>query len=172
VLEIEAANQVAIGLDPVGVVDVGVTEETQQVRLAGLDDVLQSVRRKGDVADKIDRLDAGLGTFDDLENQVDAVVRLLDDLRGDVHVVAAGMAIDLGDALGVRLHHRARQGSTRLGLDFSGKLLVLDLLVALEGDTVDHGVFHHGDQEVATGVTDVHVLEQAGFDQRFQALVD
>ena len=47
VLQIEATNQVAIGLDPVRIVDVGAAKKAQQIRFAGLDDVLQAVRRVG-----------------------------------------------------------------------------------------------------------------------------
>ena len=39
VLQIEAANQVAVGLDAVGIVDVVAAEEAQQVRFVRLDDV-------------------------------------------------------------------------------------------------------------------------------------
>ncbi len=48
VLEIEAADQVAVGLDPIGIVDVGAAEEAQEVGFARLDDVLQAVGRIGD----------------------------------------------------------------------------------------------------------------------------
>ena len=44
VLEVIAANQVAIGFDPVRIVDVVAAEEAQQVRFAGLDDVLAADR--------------------------------------------------------------------------------------------------------------------------------
>ncbi len=87
--------------------------------------------------------------FGDREDEVDAVVRLLDDFRRDVHVIAAGAAIDFGDALRVGLHHRTRERAARLGLDFRRKLLVLDLLVALEGDAADHRVFDHDDDDPA-----------------------
>ena len=43
VLEVEAANQIAVGLDAVGVVDVGGLQKAEKVRLRGLDDVLQAV---------------------------------------------------------------------------------------------------------------------------------
>ena len=59
VLQIKAANQVAIGFDPVRIVDVTAAEEAQQIRFAGLDDVLEPIRRIGVVADELDRLDAG-----------------------------------------------------------------------------------------------------------------
>ena len=88
-----------------------------------------------------------LRALGDREDEIDAVVRLLDDFRVDAHVIAAGAAIDFGDALGVGLHHRTRQRAARLGLDFRRKLFVLDLLVALEGDPADHRIFDHGHQQ-------------------------
>jgi len=66
-LEIEAANQVAIGLDPVGIVDVGAAEEAQQIGFVRLDDVLEAIGRIGHVADEFDRFDAGLAAFVDRE---------------------------------------------------------------------------------------------------------
>ena len=67
---------------------------------------------------------------------------------------------------------RPREGPARLGLDFGRELLVLDLLVALERDAVDHRVFDHRDDDTAAGLVDLHVLEQAGRDQRLEAVVD
>ncbi|MGY4595805.1 hypothetical protein ACVWXL_003551 [Bradyrhizobium sp. GM22.5] len=173
VLEIEAADQVAVGLDPIGIVDVAAGEEAQQVGFVRLDDVAQAVGRVRVVADELDRLDAGLGALLDREDEIDAVVRLLDDFRRDANVVTAGAAIDFCDSQGVGLHHGAGEGAARLGLDFTGELLVLDLLVALEGNAADHRVFHHGDDDLATGpAVDPDVLEQAGLDQRLEAVVD
>src|SRR6185369_8240958 len=173
VLEVEAADQVAVGLDAVGIVDVAAAKEAQQVRFARLDDVPQAVGRERDVADEVDRLDAGLGALLDREDEIDTVVRLLDDLGRDADVVATGAAVDFGDSQRVGLHHGAGEGAARLGLDFTGELLVLDLLVALEGNAADHRVFHHGDDDLATGTAvDPDVLEQAGLDQRLEAVVD
>ena len=119
VLEIKAANQIPIGLDPVRIIDVGAAEEAQEIRFARLDDVAQAIRRISNVADEFDRLDAGFPTLDDGENQIDAVVGLLDDFRRHAYVVAACMAVDFDDALGIGLHHRARERTARLGLDLS-----------------------------------------------------
>ena len=91
------------------------------------------------------RLDAGLAALVDLEDEIDAVVRQLDDLGLDADVEAAAAAVDLDDALHVGLHHRARQRAARLRLDFGLELLVLDLLVALEGDPVDDRVLDDRD---------------------------
>ncbi len=172
VLQIIAADQIAIGFDPVRIVDVSAAEEAQQIRFARLDDILEAIRRISVVADELDRLDAGFRALGNRENQIDAVIRLLDDLGIDAHVIAAGAAIDFGDALGVGLDHGTRQRAARLGLDFSRKLLVLDLLIALEGNSADHRVFDHGHHQATARLVDSDILEQAGLDQRFQAVID
>src|ERR1700682_1082636 len=172
VFQVEAANQIAIGLAPVRIVDVAAAKEAQQVGFVGLDDVLETIRGISAVTDKIDRLDTGFPALGDRENEIDPVVRLLDDFGIDAYVIAAGAAIDFGDALGVGLNHGTRQRAPRLGLYFRRKLLVLDLLVALEGNAADHRVFDHCHQQVPARLADSNVLEQAGLDQRFQAVID
>src|SRR5262249_17475657 len=88
------------------------------------------------------------------------------------HVIAAGMAVDFHNTLGIGLHHRARERAARLGLHFGRKLLVLDLLVALEGNAIDHGILDHGDENLATRTGDPPVPEQPGLDPRLEAVVD
>ena len=121
---------------------------------------MMSFRRpdeKARVPDEADILDAGLVAFVDLEHQIDAVVRQLDDLRLDGHVEAAAAVIDFDDALHVGLHGRLRQRAARLRLHFGFELLVLGLLVAFEGDPVDHRVFDHRDHQPAAGTIDADV---------------
>ena len=60
VLQVKAANQVAVGFDAVRIVDVAAAEEAQQIGFVGLDDVLEAIGRVGGVADEFDGLDAGL----------------------------------------------------------------------------------------------------------------
>src|SRR3981081_4582131 len=172
VLQVEAANQIAIGLDPVRIVDVAAAKEAQQVGFVRLDDVLETIRGISVVTDKFDRLYTGFPALGDRKNEIDPIVRLLDDFGIDAYVIAAGAAIDFGDALGVGLDHGTRQRAARLGLDFSRKLLVLDLLVALEGDAADHRVFDHGHHQATARRVDPDVLEQSGLDQGFQAIID
>src|SRR4030081_1999299 len=172
VLEVKAANQIAIGLDPVRIVDVAAAKEAQQIGFVRLDDVLETVRGISVVADELDRLDTGFPALGDRENEIDPVVRLLDDFGIDAYVIAAGAAIDFGDALGVGLDHGTRQRTPRLGLYFRRKLLVLDLLIALEGNAADHRVFDHGHDQATARLTDSDVLEQAGLDQRPDAVID
>ena len=126
----------------------------------------------GVVADEDDLLDAGLLAFVDLEHEIDAVVRQLDDLRLDADVEAAVAPVDFDDALHVGLHRRARERAARLGLHFAGELVVLELLVALEGHPVDDRVFDHRDDQPAARLVDPDVLEQAGGVERLERLVD
>ena len=65
VLEIEPPQQVAIGFDAVGVINVRGLQEAQKVGFGRLDHVLQPPRRIGLVADEDDRFDAGLFAFDE-----------------------------------------------------------------------------------------------------------
>ena len=69
VLEVEAADQIAVGLDAVGVVNVGGLQKAEKVRLRGLDDVSQAVIRIGMVAGEDDGFDAGLFALVDFEDQ-------------------------------------------------------------------------------------------------------
>src|SRR3569623_1399977 len=147
-------------------------EEGQPIRHAGLDDIAQAIARERMIADEVDRLHAGLLAFPDHEDQVDAIVRLLDVFRRHRHVVTAGVTVDFDDALGVGLHHGPRQRTARFGLHLGAELLVLDLLVALKRDAAKHGVFDHHDHETAAAVFDSDVGEQAGVDERLEAVID
>ena len=162
VLQVEAAQQVAVGLDAVRIVDVVGLQEGQQAGLRGLDDVLQAEVRIVTVADELDSLDAGLRTFGDFEHQVDAIVRQFDDLRLDADVEAAAAAIDFDHARDVSLNNRPRQRAALLRLNFSLELLVLDLPVALESDAVDHRVFDHEDDQPPSLHGGPHVLKEPG----------
>ncbi len=137
VLEVETPDQIAVGLDAIGIVDVGRLQEAQEIRFRGLDHLFEAPVRIGIVADKDDLLDAGLFAFVDLEDQIDAIVRPLDDLRHDRDVETPVALIDFDDALDVGLHHRLRQRAALLRLDFLAELLVLEPVIAFEGNAVD-----------------------------------
>ncbi len=117
-------------------------------------------------------LDASLLAFVDLENQVDAVVRPVDNFRGDLDVEAAVALINLDDALGVGLHRSARQRAALLGLDLLRQLLILDAVIAFEVDPVDDRSLDHCHNELAAGLVDLDVFEQAGGVERFERRVD
>src|SRR5262249_6394899 len=136
------------------------------------DDLLESQRRIGLVADERDRLDAGPTTLLDLEHEIDASVRQLDDLGLDVDIETTIAAIDVSYADSVGLHHRARQRARRLRLQLASQLIVLDVLVALECDPVDHRILHDGHDQTIARTIDAHVLEQAAGNQLFETRVD
>jgi hypothetical protein len=171
-LQVESAQQVAIRLDPVRIIDVARLHEAEEIGLGGLDDVLEPVVRIIPVADETDALDAGFLAFVDLENEIHAIVRELDDLRHHAHVVAPVAPILLDDALGVRLHDRAGQRATNLRLNLAEELLVLGFDVPLECDPVDDRIFDNRHIQPTAGLTDADILEQAGCVEALQAFVN
>ena len=71
----------------------------------------------------------------------------------------------------VGLHGRALQAAARLGFDGRRKLGVLDPLVALEDDLVQHRRLVQVHDQSFTGAFDRHGFEQMRSDQRFQRRV-
>ena len=170
--EVEAPDQIAVGFDAVGVVDVRGLQKAQEVRGGGLDHFLQPIVRIGVVADENHRFDAGLFAFLDFENQIDAIVRPFDDFRHHLYIEAPVAVIDLEDTRDVGLHCRARQRTARFGLDFLLELLVLDLGITLEGEPIDDRRFDHRYDEPAARLGDADVLEQARGVKRLEGGVD
>src|SRR5262249_9789035 len=172
VLEIEPAQELAVRLDSIGVVHVAALKERQDAAFRGLDHLFQAIARIGAVADEFDRPDVGPGTLGDLEDQIDAIVRQIDDNRIDANVVTAAAPVHLHDALHVRLHDRTRQSAALLGLDLELELLVLDLAVAFESDAIDDRVLHHGHDDPPAGHLDSDILKQTGGDEGLIGFVD
>ena len=162
VFQVETTQQIAVGFDTIGVINVGSLQETQKIAFGSLDHVLQTAGRKGVRSDKTDVLDPRFFTLFDLEYEIDAVVGQFDDLRVNGHVEAAGAVIDFNDALHIGLHCWPRQCPARLRLHFCRELIVLGFLVAFESDPVDHGVFDHRHYNAIAGVTNADVREKAG----------
>ena len=124
------------------------------------------------VADEDDARDAGGRPFVDREDQVDAVLRPLDDLRIDAGGEFAVAAIKFDDALDVGLHLGAGEDHARLELHFLLQVLGRDLAVALELDLVDDRVLDHVHRQRGTVPIDLDVREQARREQRLQRAVD
>src|SRR4029077_9471076 len=104
VLEIELAQQFAVEIEAVWVVDIGALEEAQQIGLRGADHVTELRIAERDVADEIDGANLGGGSLIDLEDHVDSVVWLVNDFGIDLRRVQALATINVKDALYVRLH--------------------------------------------------------------------
>ena len=108
----------------------------------------------------------------DLEHHIHAVLIEPDDLRIDPRVVVAALGVQIEDTLPVLLGQRRREHRARLELHLRTKLVIGQLVVALEGDAVDQRVLDQThDQRIAFAV-DPHVLEQAGGVERLQAAIE
>ena len=70
------------------------------------------------------------------------------------------------------MYARAGVDGAGLELDFGDQRVVLDLLVAFEGDPGDDRVLDHDDDDRAALAPDANILEQAGGKQGFQGFVD
>ena len=106
--EIEPSQKVAVGLNTVGIIDVGRLQEAEPIALRRLDDVLQPAVRESVGADKYNILHAGFVAFGDLKHQIDAVVGQIDDLGHDRDVETPAALIDFDDPLHVGLYGRLR----------------------------------------------------------------
>src|ERR1700730_3255762 len=124
------------------------------------------------IADELDDLDAGFSALADFEDEIDAVIRNLDDLGFDMNVKPSAAPIDFDQARDIRLANRERNHSPSLRLDFGSKLLILDLLVALEGNAIDYRIFDDGNDEPSALNARSDVLKQTGGIQCFHALID
>ena len=169
---IEAAQCLFVGPQAVFVIDVVAEQERQDGRFLGGDHVAETAVAEGLVADEIDGGDLGAPTLVDLEHDVHAILAQIHGARRDRRVLAADAGVGLADGLDVGIHLRLGERRTRLELHVSGKLGVLDLLVALEQDVVDDRIFVDLDHQGPAGLTDTHVGEQAGREQALHRLVD
>ena len=100
------------------------------------------------VADDVDLADLGLRPLIDLEDDVDPVLVELDDLGLDLGGEAALAAIELDDPGDVGARLGAGEDLPRREPDLRADLVVLDALVALEDDAVDHRILAHLDGQM------------------------
>jgi hypothetical protein len=162
------ADQLAIGIDHIGIVDVAAEQKTQHVGSRRLDDGGELAFAKDSVAGEVDLPDRRLGAFGDLEDEIDTVAAAIDEHGFDRDVVTPETLVSLDDVVDVGLHGCALQASARLGFDRRRKLGVFDALVALEDDFIQHWRLVQVHDQFFAGALDRHVFEQMRSDQRFQ----
>src|SRR5262249_38049238 len=107
VLKIEPAQQFAVGLDPIGIVDVAGLQECKQPGFRCLDYFFEAVGRVRAIPHKFDQLHARLRAFADLEDEIDTIVGQLDDLGYDSYVEPTAAAIHFNQTGDIRLHDSA-----------------------------------------------------------------
>ncbi len=161
-------QQFAVFGDAVGIIDVATEQEAQHIGRRGLDHGVELPRAEHVVADEVDPLHRRLLAFGDGKDQIDAVVAAIDDLGCDADVVASNMPIGFHDAADIGLHGGAPQAAARLGLDDRGKVSVLDLLIAFEGDAVQELRLGQMDDQSIAGAFDPDIVEQPGGVERLQ----
>src|SRR4029079_7108869 len=109
----------------------------------------------------------------DLEDDIDAVLVELNDLRVDARGESTLAAIQFEDAVDVGANRAAREDLPRRELNLRRDLVLLEALVALEDDAVDDGILAHVDDEVTClGAADRHVGEELCRVQILQRLVE
>ena len=172
--QIECAKLLLIGGEPVGIVGVVRLQEAEDSpRLARVHLLPEALVRERLVAENVDRPDLGEVAFVDFEHHVDAVLVELDDLRLDAGGKAALRAIKLEDPVDVGTDCGAGEYLPRRELDLGRDLVVLEALVALQDDPVDHRVFANVDDDVAGfAAGDRDVGEELGRVEVLQRLVE
>ncbi len=171
VLQVEAAQKLAVEIQAVGVVDGGRPQEIEDVRLGGADGAAQLGVAERSVADEIHANDFRLGAFADLENEIDAVVIQLDDLRIDLGRIVSLAAVDVQDLLHVGVGPRACVEAARLELRLFRKRIGGNLLGALERHPVDELRLGDLDDNRASVELDAGIAKQPGPEQGFHAFV-
>ena len=171
VLHVELAQQLAIEIEPVGIVDVGRLEPGQPALLGRAHDFLQLRVGKGLVADEADVLDLGTRPFADFVDDVDAVLLEFDDLRLDGGGEQTLLLVHVQDALHVGLGLGLCEHGARAELDFALQRFVLDVLVAFEDDLVDDRVLDEEHDHDRAAALYAHVAEQTCFEELGDAVV-
>ena len=107
-----------------------------------------------------------------VKDQIDAVLRLLDDFGFDRCGEPALATIQRQDPFDIVLDFGAGIDDARTQGNFLFDVVVFQPLVAFKRDAVDHRIFDHGNDQRSPFATDRHVGEQAGAEQAFQGPID
>ena len=124
------------------------------------------------VAEEVDPLHFRNRPLVHLENEIDPVLRKLDDLGLDGGGETTAAPVDLSQPLQIRLHPRPGVDRARLELNLGFELAVVDRVVSFESHAIDDRVLDHSDDQRASFPPNGHVGEQAGREQALEGLVD
>ena len=116
--------------------------------------------------------DQGGGAVIDLEDDIDAVLVKVDDLRLDRGVVVAALGIHIQDVLAVGFGQRGGEHGARPQLHFRPQLVVGQLVVAFERHAVDDRIFDHAHHQRVAASAQPDILEQAGGIKRLEAAIE
>ena len=145
--QVELAEKFPVEIETIGIETVIRRQEPPPGAFGRPDLAAQRSVAEGLVADKGDALDARDIAFVDLEDEIDAALLELDDLRLDRRVVPTAAAVDRQDTLDVRLDPCPGEHLAGPGLYLVAQLVVVDLVVTLEDDAIDDRIFRHLDHQ-------------------------
>ena len=114
----------------------------------------------GLVADELDLPDGKFIAFLDLEDEGDALILGPDGFRVDPHREVAALAVKLDDVRDIVVDDGARKRSARFRLQHLLEIVALELLVALEHNSVDGRIFHDRDEDAAAVPRKFYVQEK------------
>ena len=146
---IEILQQLAVKLNTVFDKRIACHKRPQKARLLGAQNTAQTAVRILLVADKRNAFDFSDATFENFENQVNAVVAAADDTGLDARGDTALLNIGLNDGVGIFFSLRRIENTTGLRFQDWLQIVVFDAVVALDGDKVDRRIFDHLDDQSA-----------------------
>ena len=170
--QVEPAQQLLVEGHPIGVIGVVRGEKAVPGGFLGLDHVAQVAVVELAIADEHDARHLGERALVDLEYEVDAVLRQLDDLGLHGRGEAAVAAVQLEDAADRVLYARARVDHARSQLQLGFQDIVLQAAITLERDAVDDRVLDHRDDQLVALAAQRHVVEQPGGEQVLERTVE
>ena len=161
------AQKLTIEIQAIGIVNIGRFEEAQQARLGGRDDTAQLRVRESVIAYEIDAQNLRFRPFGDFKNDIQTAIIKFDDLNIGLDGIVTGPAIDIENALHVRLRLGSCKDGPGTKLHLRGKRLVLNVAVTLKDDLIDDRVLVddlNGHDTATPG--DIDILEKARRNQR------
>src|SRR5450432_562847 len=172
VLHVIFADRFQIGSHLIGIIDVAVLDERQEVHLRRLHQAVQPIVGKGLIADKFDFANARLVAFIDGEHEVRTAVGQGHQPISDFCKAATEFLIRFLDTVDVRGGDGVVETGARFRLHLDRQLVAFDLAVALEGDAIeDDAALDDGDDHPTADDPRVHFGKHAGVREILDALV-
>src|SRR5262249_52738459 len=107
----------------------------------------------------------------DLEDEVDSVLRELNDFWLDRSPKPSLPAVEIEDAFDIVLHPRPGIDDARTQLDLGIQILVVELAITFDGDSVDDWIFDDLDDQSVANTAQIDVSKQTGGEKRLERLV-
>src|SRR5215472_4769891 len=123
------------------------------------------------VANEINAAYAGKLALVDLEDEIDTVLRKLNDLWFDGCSEPSVPTIKVEDPFDIVLDSRPSVDDARPQLDLGIEILVVELLIALKGNAIDDRVLDYFDDQSIADAAQIDIGKQAGRKQRLERLV-